>query len=307
MSTALLLLTSSQLTCCTTALNIVQTPMIGHSLLVAVQWSLLHMTIVSTACAASGFAGLRPERGLSASSACIRALLSSLPHAGSYSLYRVCPSKAMLAVLSISASLMCALETFGPCTMFPRWDPAAWMQELAHLSAGSQVDSDFLLLSCRALVNQTARSAGQKELFVEGKLQAPMPAKAPPVPATAEVPHIVTTAQVLPAREGRPGADLSSTSSSGREQLEAGTSSLLSRLTICRAGDSAAAVPLRIGLQKATPAAPLPRPSVAGGRDVSSTTCSWEGLRVPMRLLPQPVNMLLDGEHHAKGVLQSRQ
>ena len=142
---------------------------------------------------------------------------------------------------------------------------------------------------------------------MEGKLQAPMPAKAAPVPAMTEVPHIVTTARVLRAQEGRLGADLSSTSSSRREQLEGGTSSLLSRLTICRGGDSAAAVPLRIGLQKATPAAPLPRPSVAGGKDVSSTTCSWEGLRVPMRLLPQPHKMLLDGEHHAEGILQSRQ
>ena len=166
--------------------------------------------------------------------------------------------------------------------------------------------TDFLSLSCRALVNQTARSAGQKELFVEGKLQAPMPAKAAPVPATAGLPHIVTTAQVLPAREGRLGADLSSTSSRGREQLEGGTSSLLSRLTICRAGDSAAAVPVRIDLQKATPAAPLPQPSVAGGKDVSSTTRSWEGLRVPMRLLPQPVKTLLDGEHYVKGILQAR-
>lgn len=147
----------------------------------------------------------------------------------------------------------------------------------------------------QALVNQTARSAGQKELFVEGKLQAPMPAKAASVPATAEVPHIVTTAQVLPVGEDRPGAVLSSTSSSGREQLEAGTSSLLSRLYIYRPGDTAAAVALRIDLQRATPAAPLPRPSVAGGKDVSSATCSWEGLRVPMRLLPQPVKTLLDG------------
>ena len=138
---------------------------------------------------------------------------------------------------------------------------------------------------------------------MEGKLQAPMPAKAAPVSATAEAPHIVTTAQVLPAREGRLEADLASTSSSRRAQLEAGTSSLLSKLTICRASDSAAAVPLRINLQKATPAAPLPRPSVAGGKDVSSTTCSWEGLRVPMRLLPQPVKTLLDGEHHARGFL----
>ena len=70
---------------------------------------------------------------------------------------------------------------------------------------------------------------------MEGKLQAPMPAKAAPVSATAEAPHIVTTAQVLPAREGRLEADLSSTSSNRRTQLEAGTSSLLSKLTICRA------------------------------------------------------------------------
>ena len=142
---------------------------------------------------------------------------------------------------------------------------------------------------------------------MEGKLQAPRPAKVAPVPATAGVPHIVTTAQVLPAGEGRRGADLSGTSSSGREQLDPGTSSLLSKLTICRARDSIEAVPLRIDLQKATPAAPLPRPSVAGGKDVNSTTCSWEGLRVPLRLLPQPTRTLLDGEHCAKGVLQSAQ
>ncbi len=183
---------------------------------------------------------------------------------------------------------------------------AAGVQQLAQRSGRVQADADFLFLSCRSLVNQTARNAGQKELFVEGKLQAPMPAKAASVSATAEVPHIVTTAQVLPVGEDRLGAVLSSTSSSGREQLEAGTSSLLSRLNIYRAGDSAAAVALRIDLQKATPAAPLPWPSVAGGKDVSSATCSWEGLRVPMRLLPQPVKTLLDGEHHAKGILQSR-